>query len=146
MNLFQKIRLAFLLALIWGNCSYAQQWFYETVTTDLQEGGLYPSMVQDSQGNLHATWWNQFQDKLMYGFKHRDSLNWYIEPVDPNKKNGIRSKIKISPSGVVSAAWFENINGKLFLRFGIRNPSTNTWEIEYPNDEQWGNYSEVQTA
>ncbi|MCZ2357084.1 MAG: T9SS type A sorting domain-containing protein [Bacteroidia bacterium] len=114
-------------------------WQYEAALNDVAAFGNTPKTVQDSNGNLHLVCWNQASDKLVYGFKAFNSDEWLFEWVDSSGNNGYSAAINLDGNGVPHVAYYENIQGKMQLRYA--NRVAGYWITEVVDSVQtWGQY------
>lgn len=124
----------FVISLLISSCpihklhSQILNWQYENIITDTQQSGASPELVQDNEGNLHLSYWNREQDKLIYGFKVKDSPSWNFQSLFPDINAGFRSAMTVGADGVVHIAFLENIDGQAYLNYA-RGENQN-WQLE----------------
>ncbi len=112
------------------NLSSAQilNWQYTDILTDQHQSGAYPDMVVDADGNFHLSFWDQNEDRLMYGFRDKTTGGWTIETVDPTHSAGYKSAITLDANDQVHIAYYENISGLAYLRYA--HNMTGNWVNE----------------
>lgn len=117
-------------------------WNYSLVQEDLRLSGAYPDMVIGPNGTIHISYWNRDSDQLMYAYRAAGSTSWNREVVDASKSNGYKSSIALDASNKPCIAYFENDNGNMQVRYGVRNGASNWVIAQIPGDPNigWGQY------
>lgn len=128
--------LCFAMALSGGN-ALAQRWDYTNIITDQQQSGQYPNLLADAAGNLHATYWNELEDRLVYAIRNNFTGQWTFEPIASDA--GFRCALKLDSQQRPTIAFFANSAGKMKLMYGVRT-TAGVWNIEQVSDSTWGNY------
>ena len=124
--------------------SYPQflTWDYHNIATDTRLSGAYPDMVVDALGTIHVSYWNEYEDRLIYMYRPAGTQNWTREYVDANHPNGYRSAIALDNNNNPHIAYFQNSNTYAQVRYATRSTPGN-WSIEnIPGDPVygWGEY------
>lgn len=120
--------------------SFAQtQWKYKRIDIDTLQGGNAPNLVLGADGSLHATFWNEDEDRLYYGKKNYNTNLWAFEIVNLTKPGGFRSALVLDSIGQPHIAYFENVGGQMQVRYAHK-PNNSTWHIESISTQNWGIY------
>lgn len=131
--------------LLWAPLLQAQTWNYQDILTNERQGGQYPDLTQDTAGGLHLSFWNQFTDRLWYGYLAPGATQWQLESVDPGVAGGYRSTIFVDSLDTVHVAWFANRAGKLQLKYAKKSIGNLGWQVRQVRDSTWGNYGPIWT-
>jgi len=125
-----NFHLLVLLLVLLSPVSYAQviSWQFEEISDDVQESGANPHMVVDGLGNLHLAYWQKNIDRLIYGFRNKNTAVWNFQPVPDVGTFGYKSSLKVNNQGVVYLAYLRNLGGDAGLGLAIYDG--NTWTIE----------------
>ncbi len=131
---FKPLRLAqwlFLAMCLLGGEVHAQflNWTYINIATDTVQSGAYSDMKIAADGTIHVSYWQRVEDKLIYAWKAPSDVAWNYEYVDISKQNGFRSSICLDGLGAVHIAYYEDVNGKIAIRYAKRMGADN-WIIE----------------
>jgi hypothetical protein len=104
-------------------------WDYHNITDDIALSGQYPDMVIDATGSIHACYWHEAEDRLIYAFKSAGGSTWTREYVDATQANGFRSAITVDASNTPHIIYQENNVFTAEVRYAKRSPS-GVWTIE----------------
>ena len=128
---FLSTFLASLLAMVGIHLSaFAQvlNWSYEDIITDTYQSGANPEMVIDAFGDIHISYWNKEEDRLMYGVRDKSTGSWTITPVTTGSADGYASALKLDPAGNVHIASIVNQVGRAQLAYATN--ASGSWQTE----------------
>lgn len=115
-------------------------WNYVNILDEVRESGSRPDMEIDGNGNIHITYWQAIEDKLIYSFQDAQG-NWVKEYVDLFSSNGYVNEMTLY-NGVPHIVYMENVNGTAQYRYAYRVGPGN-WVLDpIPGDpvDGWGEY------
>jgi hypothetical protein len=84
--------------------------------------GLAPSMIVDSQGQLHALFYNQFMRNYEIYYIHREESTWSL-PTNVSHTSGASGRPVLTQAGdgTLHAAWMDNTPGYWTIYHGVWN-------------------------
>lgn len=103
-------------------------------------GGKYSSLVLDSKGNPHISYYYGFPDELKYAYK--DNSGWHIQYVDVYSDVGEWSSIALNVNDEPHISYYDESNQDLrFARpqtyyphaFNLRLPDNGSWVTSTPS-------------
>jgi|GEM_PF-2107071 len=115
-------------------------WNYVNILDEVRESGSRPDMEIDGSGNIHITYWQAIEDKLIYSFQNAQG-DWVKEYVDLFSSNGYVNEMTLY-NGVPHIVYMENVNGTAQYRYAYRVGPGN-WVLDpIPGDpvDGWGGY------
>ncbi len=99
-------------------------WHIETVD---DEGGLSPSLVLDSSGNPHISYWvNTSGYDMVLRYAYWNGSSWEIEAIDSSMWCGSRTSLALDDKGYPHIAYGDSEND--YLKYAVWNGSD--WMVE----------------
>ncbi len=118
-------------------------WQYENILTDVQQSGANPDMQIDQVGNIHVSYWQREEGKLVYAVRTKTTGQWDITTINESGLYGIRSALKVDNNGLVHIAFLKLIAGQGWLYYATNRTGSWTSEAVFTNsglgDYQGGN-------
>ncbi|MDX2248982.1 MAG: T9SS type A sorting domain-containing protein [Bacteroidia bacterium] len=109
-------------------------WQYENIIDDNYQSGANPDMVKDAAGNLHVSYWNKEEDRLMYAFRQKSTGTWTTESIANSGSLGYASAITVDVSGNIHLAYIQDQSGRAYLRYATKAGGVWTTEAVMAND------------
>ncbi|MDX1907916.1 MAG: T9SS type A sorting domain-containing protein [Bacteroidia bacterium] len=106
-------------------------WTYEPIALDVQESGAQPDLVRDASGDLHVTYWNRAEDRLLYARRNHLNGLWTLEDIPDVGTFGYKSALALDVAGFVHIAYLANTGGASALHYATNLGGG--WTIEEVN-------------